>query len=550
MEALMKKHVFTLGVLMICFSVPACSGQGDPSAPHLTVGGIISGLTGTLVLQNNGGDALTVRADGPFTFPTEMAPGGIYAVTVHANPETQTCLVSNGTGTVLISSVMSVSVDCFKQGALDLAFGSPSGFVVGNNAAGGNGDDFGNAVAIDRQGRILSAGGSMNSAGNTDMVLWRFNADGTIDTSFNQSGIVVHDSAAGGSGDDSANAMAIDPHENMLGNILVTGSSKSTAGNTDMVVWRFKDDGALDSGFNNSGIVSAAVGTGDHAGNALAIDSQGRIVVAGSSKTAAGTMNMAVWRFKANGAIDYSFSGDGVAVLSNAAGGNGDDSGNAVAVDSQGRIVVAGSSKNSAGNKDMVVWRFKNNGDLDTSFNSTGIFVHNNAAGGYGDDSGNAIAIDSQGMIVVAGSSTNSAGNTDMTVWRLKSEVTGSAVLDTSFNGTGFVIDNGAAGSNGDDSGRSVAIDSQGRILVTGTSTDSTGAATDTDMIVWRFKAGGSLDTMFAAYGIAAHDGAAGGAGDDSGRGIVIDSQGKIVVTGSSKNSAGNADMVIWRLYP
>ena len=72
---------------------------------------------------------------------------------------------------------------------------------------------------------------------------------------------------------------------------------------------------------------------------------------------------------------------------------------------------MSGSSTNSAGNTDMAVWRFNANGTTDTEFSADGIVMHNSAAGGNGDDSGNAMAIDSSGRIVVAGSSINSTGN-------------------------------------------------------------------------------------------------------------------------------------------
>ena len=476
----MKKHIVALGVLMISLIVSACGDKGASSA-LFTVDGVVSGLTGTLVLQNKGGDDLMVTANGSFTFPTALAPGSSYAVTVLTNPPGQTCVVSKGTGTILIANIKNVLVDCFERGGLDVTFNAPNGFTVQNNAAGGNADDFGNAVAIDSKGRILSAGSSTNSAGDMDMVVWRFKTDGTLDATFNGGGVIVQNNSSGG--------------------------------------------------------------TGDASGKAIAVDSQGRILVTGST-TSAGYTDMAVWRFNANGTVDKSFNKSGLVINNGAAGGNADDSSKAIAIDSQDRILVTGSTT-SAGNTDMVVWRFKADGTIDTTFNGSGITVQNNAAGGSGDDSGNAIAVDSQGRILVAGSSTTSAGDTDMVVWRFKADGT----LDTTFNGSGLVVNNGAAGGNGDDSGKAIAVDSQGRILVTGSSKNIAG---DTDMVVWRFNADGALDITFAANGIASHNGAAwaGGTGDDSGNAIAVDSQDKILIAGSSGNSAGNSDMVVWRVFP
>jgi N-acetylneuraminic acid mutarotase len=79
-----------------------------------TIGGTISGLTGTgLVLQDNGGDNLTVTANGPFTFATQVASGGNYAVTVLTQPTgpAQTCVVTSGSATAT-ANVTSVQVAC------------------------------------------------------------------------------------------------------------------------------------------------------------------------------------------------------------------------------------------------------------------------------------------------------------------------------------------------------------------------------------------------------------------------------------------------------
>jgi PKD repeat protein len=83
-----------------------------------TVGGTVSGLTGgTLVLQNNGGDNLSITADGSFTFATPLAEGSNYDVTVLTQPADQKCSVSNGSGTISGASVTDVVVTCTATGA-------------------------------------------------------------------------------------------------------------------------------------------------------------------------------------------------------------------------------------------------------------------------------------------------------------------------------------------------------------------------------------------------------------------------------------------------
>ena len=87
------------------------------AAATFTVGGSVSGLAGTVVLQNNGGDDLSVASNGGFTFGTALAGGAAYAVTVKTQPAGQACSVRNGTGTVASANVGSVEVACATAAA-------------------------------------------------------------------------------------------------------------------------------------------------------------------------------------------------------------------------------------------------------------------------------------------------------------------------------------------------------------------------------------------------------------------------------------------------
>jgi hypothetical protein len=77
-----------------------------------TVGGNVSGLTGSVTLQNNGGDSLVRTTNGAFTFATALATGSAYAVTVSSQPTGQTCTVTNGSGTIASANVTNVAVTC------------------------------------------------------------------------------------------------------------------------------------------------------------------------------------------------------------------------------------------------------------------------------------------------------------------------------------------------------------------------------------------------------------------------------------------------------
>jgi hypothetical protein len=117
-----------------------------------TVGGAVSGLSGTVVLQDNGGDDLSVTANGSFAFATALAGGAGYAVTVKTNPSGQSCTVANGSGAIGSANVTNVAVTCaastatgsddFNRANGSLGAGwtnvSDGGLVIASQAAAGS----------------------------------------------------------------------------------------------------------------------------------------------------------------------------------------------------------------------------------------------------------------------------------------------------------------------------------------------------------------------------------------------------------------------------
>ena len=112
-------------------ALSACGGGDDapPAGPPATyaVGGTVSGLNGVAVLQVNGGDDLTVSTNGSFTFPSALADGSAYAITVRTQPSSpaQTCVVGSGSGNVAGAAVTAPSVTC-----------TTNAYAVGGSIAG------------------------------------------------------------------------------------------------------------------------------------------------------------------------------------------------------------------------------------------------------------------------------------------------------------------------------------------------------------------------------------------------------------------------------
>lgn len=145
------------------------SNTDGSSVSTFTVGGTVTGLASgqSAVLQNNGGDDLTVSTDGGFQFATALSTGSSYAVTVKTQPTGQTCQVSNGTGTIGTSNVTNVQVTCttpvaytadynnslIQAYSIDPATGAPSSAPIATTTDSG-GTKY---VAIDGSGRFLYA---------------------------------------------------------------------------------------------------------------------------------------------------------------------------------------------------------------------------------------------------------------------------------------------------------------------------------------------------------------------------------------------------------
>jgi len=97
------------------------------------VGGIVTGLTGTVVLQNNGTDDLSIASDGGFTFSNSMDTGAAYNATVLTQPATQTCTISSGAGVIGSSDVTDVAVTCINHPSSTTLSISASTLALANN---------------------------------------------------------------------------------------------------------------------------------------------------------------------------------------------------------------------------------------------------------------------------------------------------------------------------------------------------------------------------------------------------------------------------------
>ncbi|MCZ6690231.1 MAG: hypothetical protein O7H41_11545 [Planctomycetota bacterium] len=412
-----------------------------------------------------------------------------------------------------------------ELGVLDWTFGLGGVVFYDGGAQSG---DAGAGIAVDSSGRILVAGWVSNFAGNSDMALWRYQKNGTPDTSFGIGGVAIHGNAAGGDGGDEGIDLVLDAG----GRVLVSGASEQASGFTAMTIWAFDSTGMLDLSFGSGGFVTSSGPAGSLGGNArgIALDGAGRIFVAGVTADAVGG-DMALWAYDLSGVLDATFGTSGIVKHHNAAGGDGDDSASDVVVDTQGRIVVVGRSRGpdrGAGfSPDMVIWRFDATGSLDPTFGNGGIVAWDSGVGQPSDpDWAESVAMDAGGRILVCGSSNTSLGNLDMMIWAYDD----SGNPDLSFGLGGIVRGvNPSGGSSGQD-GVSLTFDSQDRILVLG--------STFVGMTIWRYSSSGALDTTFGNGGVLIE------CCSSTGFSVTLDPCERVMITGALGN-----DMAIWRYH-
>ncbi|HEV3006057.1 MAG TPA: delta-60 repeat domain-containing protein [Pirellulales bacterium] len=326
-------------------------------------------------------------------------------------------------------------------GVLDTSFGS--GGIV-STSFGKNVYASASAEALQADGKIVAVGvaseGTPGVGVPEDFALARYNTNGTLDTSFGSKGKVTTHIT---NGNDPASAVEIysasDPNGN-TGKIVLAGSSLQGA-IRDFTLVRYNTDGTFDTSFGNGGIVVTSIGTGPSSAYGEAIQPDGRIVVVGYARSG-GPNEFALARYNANGSLDASF-GSGGTVITGFAGLN--DRANAVVLQGDGKIVAVGyaTALDPSTGKDVesiALARYNTDGTLDATFGSGGL-VTSDIFGGT-NQVANAAVLDANGNIDVSGSYSNSGGSVF-----LVARYTSGGALDSSF-GTGGVVTAAFTGSN------------------------------------------------------------------------------------------------------
>lgn len=351
-----------------------------------------------------------------------------------------------------------------QSGILDPAFG-----IAGKTFTSFSGIDQPFAMALQNDNKVILVGTSTDPVTrNTSFAVSRYNTNGAIDTTFGTGGKVL--TAIGILNYGSAVALQSD------GKIIVAGESAVEGSNETFALARYNINGSLDASFGKGGIQLTSIGAYSEA-NSVVIQSDGKIVLAGESSINNYTTYFALARYNINGILDLTFGTNGLltTLIQN------QNVANALVLQSDGKIIASGISKDSLNNKSFAVVRYNTNGSLDSSFGIGG--KQFNALGT--DDEANAMTLQTDGKIILCGTKiTNYHGSFEVMRYNTNGN------LDASF-GTGG-IETSTIGTN--DYANAVTLQNDGKIVVAGVTNATTN---NKSFALTRYNTNGSLDSTF-----------------------------------------------------
>ena len=399
-----------------------------------------------------------------------------------------------------------------QPGSLNTSFGS-SGFVTINF---GDLEDYGYAMAIQADGKIIATGSSNSSTTDYAFSIARLNADGSFDNSFGNGGKVVTSIGIG-----AAEIFAVAIQSD--GKIIAAGySTEDFDIGTDFTIVRYNADGTLDNSFGTGGIVVTDISISEDQIYSIAIQSDGKILATGPTRNFADNVtSFGIARYNSDGSLDGSFGSGGIVTTS--ISGSRDDP-YKVLITSGNKFIVAGRSVPNGSPNTVAIAKYNSDGSLDNSFGNAGIV---SAIDDFGPVTA---ALQSDGKIVVA-SSIDDNGTMDFALARFNADGT----IDNSF-GTGGVVSTNTSDLFGEII--SLTIQSDGKIIAAGHSFEGdfqTGKIT-----LARYGTDGSLDNSFGDNGITK---TAIGTND-----LAYDIKlygDKIFIVGSTTDDEGNVDMLV-----
>ncbi len=348
------------------------------------------------------------------------------------------------------------------------------------------------------------------------MTATKFNADGTLDTTYGTNGVATITAFT--------SAEAYDAALDSFGNLVLVGVVSDTSPASIAIV-SLQPNGALDTGFSDDGVVLAQPTASANIGDSVLIQPDGKIIVTGYSDSA--RQDFVLMRFNSDGTPDTGF-GFGGTLITDIGAQNQSDLPSSAALMADGRILVVGRTWDGS-EWDTAIARYNSDGTLDTTFNPSGFrpgtdVIDISPLG----DAARGVTVASDGTIYITGHSGADdffTGDTDIVVLQYSTSGVASYVThDFEFSETG----------------RSIVRQADGKLVVAGANYNGPG---EVQFAVARFNADGSLDMSFgggAGYVISDFDTGQGGFATS----LMIDALGRILVSGT----LADHNFVVFRL--
>jgi uncharacterized delta-60 repeat protein len=354
-----------------------------------------------------------------------------------------------------------------------------------------------------------------------------FAADGDLDTTFGTGGFTL--TGLTGAGFELPAKPVVQPD----GKILICSRDTSTGpSGGDFFIARFNPDGSPDTSFDFDGQVTIDFAGRYDGCNALALQADGKIVAVGSSGDTSGNSDFAIARLNADGSLDPAFgAGTGTVLVPFDLGGTNGDTGGAVAMQPDGKILVAGWATTSSVGYDFAVVRLLPDGTRDTTFNSTGrVTVAFDFAGTDGVDQADAVMVDDAGRIIVGGVAETQPNSFGFALARLLPN----GQLDHNFNADGRATIDFDLGATMSDLSYQSILTRDGKIVMVGAADTGSGATTNNDVAIARVLPDGSPDPTFGIGGKVVVPFDIVTNGGDVATGVVEDDAGRFVVVGAA----------------
>lgn len=384
------------------FSADGKLATAMPSPRNGTVKGVVIQPDGKVVLggySNNGNntDFTIVRYHPNGVLDSSLNNTGILQMDFDSSEDVANAMSMDVSGEKIVIGGYMFNGATFDfalaqhnlDGTLDTTFG-----VHGKLTTSFGGTAFGNALAVQDDGKIILAGYSLQST--NEFALARYLPDGILDSAFGAGGKVLTGFAPGAS---IGRCIVIQPD----GKIVVAGeTANDSTFRWEIALARYHADGTLDSAFSDNGKINTASGNFDHNINAIGLQTDGKIVLAGYLGTSPSTNKFLLVRYHPNGTIDSTFGTDGFLTVPFGAQNN---QASALLIQPDDKMIVGGNALVNGVNH-FALMRFSADGTIDSTFGTNG-----KTAVSIGSNDGiTAMAHDADWKIVTAGSAFHGAG--------------------------------------------------------------------------------------------------------------------------------------------